>query len=74
MGSKYVDCRWEDPPLTVELDSYRFHNTRHSWEQDNRRRREARARGDKFCRYTWADVFEDRAPMLDELGLLLDRR
>src|SRR3954447_16845468 len=31
-GAHYVDCRW--PGLTVELDSYRFHHSRHSWEQD----------------------------------------
>ncbi|HEX2125398.1 MAG TPA: type IV toxin-antitoxin system AbiEi family antitoxin domain-containing protein [Thermoleophilaceae bacterium] len=71
VGSKYVDCRWEDPPLTVELDSYRFHNTRHAWEQDHRRRREARARGDEFRRYTWSDVFDDRPAMLAELRDLL---
>ena len=29
-GTKRVDCRWPDHGLTVELDSYRFHNSRHS--------------------------------------------
>ena len=47
-GSFRVDCRWPEQGLTVELDSYRFHNSRHSWEQDRRREREARARGDDF--------------------------
>ena len=55
-GSHRIDCRWETPPLTVELDSYRFHNSRHSWEQSYRREREARARGDDFRRFTWDDV------------------
>jgi hypothetical protein len=27
-GGKRVDCRWPDHSLTVELDSYRFHNFR----------------------------------------------
>src|SRR5207247_2961603 len=36
------------------LDSYRFHHSRHAWEQDRRRDREARARGDELRRYTWA--------------------
>ena len=27
--------------LTVELDSYRFHNSRYAWEQDRKREREA---------------------------------
>jgi hypothetical protein len=32
-GSFRVDCRWSAPPLTVELDSYRFHNSRHAWKR-----------------------------------------
>lgn len=43
-GTRRVDCRWPDHRLTVELDSYRFHNTRHAWERDRRREREAHAR------------------------------
>jgi very-short-patch-repair endonuclease len=70
-GSHRVDCRWPEHRLTVELDSYRFHNSRHSWEADRRRGREAYARGDEFRRYTWADVFEDPRAMLAELTDLL---
>jgi Transcriptional regulator, AbiEi antitoxin len=68
-----VDCRWPERRLTVELDSYRFHNSRHSWEQDRQREREARARGDEFRRYTWADVVEEPRLMLTELRGLLGR-
>ena len=57
-SGRYVDCRWPDHNLTVELDSYTFHNSRHSWERDRRREREARARGDDFRRFTYDDVFE----------------
>ena len=39
-GGRRVDCRWPELHLTVELDSYRYHHSRHAWEQD--RRREAR--------------------------------
>jgi very-short-patch-repair endonuclease len=70
-GSKRVDCRWPDHHLTVELDSYRFHNSRHTWEQDRRREREAYARGDQMRRYTYADVTEQPASMLAELRALL---
>ena len=70
-GSHRVDCRWPDRRLTVELDSYRFHNSRHSWEQDRRREREARARGDDFRRFTWRDVFEHQRAMLAELRTAL---
>jgi len=73
-GSKRVDCRWPDIRLTVELDSYRFHNSRYSWEQDRRREREARARGDDFRRYSYADVCEAPALMLAELRALLTTR
>jgi hypothetical protein len=72
-GGRRVDCRWPEHRLTVELDGYRFHNSRHSWEQDRRREREARARGDDFRRYTYSDVTEDPRFMLDELRSLLPR-
>jgi hypothetical protein len=66
-----VDCRWPDRRLTVELDSYRYHHSRHAWEQDRRREREARARGDEFRRYTYGDVVESPSLMLAELRALL---
>jgi hypothetical protein len=66
-----VDCRWPDHRLTVELDSYRYHSSRHAWEQDRRREREARARGDEFRRYTYGDVVESPRLMLAELRALL---
>jgi hypothetical protein len=62
-----VDCRWPAHGLTVELDSYRYHSSRHAWEQDRRREREARARGDDIRRFTWGDVFEHPGPMIREL-------
>ena len=71
-GGRRVDCRWPEVPLTVELDSYTYHASRHAWEQDHRRRREAFKRGDQFRRYTYDDVFDEPGPMLDELrGLLI---
>jgi very-short-patch-repair endonuclease len=73
-GSKRVDCRWPQHRLTVELDSYRYHSSRHAWEQDRRRDREARGRGDEIRRYTYGDVYERPAPMLRELVTLLAKR
>ena len=72
-GGRRVDCRWPEQRLTVELDGYRFHNSRHAWQQDRRREREAHARGDDFRRYTWEDVFEDPRAMMAELRALLPR-
>jgi len=72
-GGRRVDCRWPQLRLTVELDSYRYHHSRHAWEQDRRREREARARGDEFRRYTYGDVLERPRLMIAELRTLLLR-
>ncbi len=73
-GGRRVDCRWPEQRVTVELDSYGFHNSRLAWERDHRREREAYARGDAFRRYTWGDVFEHPAALLQELSELLRSR
>ncbi len=70
-GTKRIDCRWPGHHLTVELNSFTFHNSRVSWEGDYQREREARARGDEFRRFTWTDVFENPGYMLGELRKLL---
>ncbi|HKR98938.1 MAG TPA: hypothetical protein VJU79_05430, partial [Candidatus Dormibacteraeota bacterium] len=70
-GTYRIDCRWPDHPLTVELDSYRYHNSRHAWEQDRERERQARARGDEFRRYSWEDVYKRPGSMLQDLRPLL---
>jgi hypothetical protein len=70
-GTHRVDCRWPDHSLTVELDSYTYHNSRYAWEQDRKREREAHARGDHHRRYTYGDVLEQPALMLTELHVLL---
>jgi hypothetical protein len=72
-SGRRVDCRWPVLRLTIELDSYRYHGSRHAWEQDRRREREAHARGDEFRRYTYGDVLEDPRYMLAELRNLLHR-
>ncbi len=73
-GGRRVDCRWPGQRLTVELDGYRYHGSRHAWEEDRRREREARARGDEFRRYTYGDVLESPRLMLAELRSLLSPR
>jgi very-short-patch-repair endonuclease len=72
-GGRRVDCRWPEHLLTLELDGYRFHDSRYSWEQDREREREARARGDEFRRYSYDDVTRDPTRMLAELRSLLAR-
>lgn len=70
VDGRRVDCRWPGL-LTVELDSYRYHNSRHAWEQDRARERQARRRGEEFRRYTWFDVTEGRRDMLADVAKLL---
>jgi very-short-patch-repair endonuclease len=67
----WVDCRWPQHKLIVELDSYRFHGTRHAWERDQQRERKARKRGDEYRRYVWGDVFEQPAATAAEVRQLL---
>jgi hypothetical protein len=69
-GTKRVDCRWPEHRLTVAIDGYRFHNSRHAWEQDREREREAHRRGDAFRRYTYDDVAAART--LEELRTLVE--
>jgi hypothetical protein len=70
-GGHWVDCRWRDHPLTVELDSYRYHGTRHAWETDQKRELGARQRGDEYRRYVWGDVFEQPGATVEDLQQLL---
>jgi hypothetical protein len=72
-AGRYVDCRWPEYNLTVELDGYAAHDSRHAWRQDRRREREAYARGDDFRRYIYEDVFVDPLNTLRELQALLRR-
>jgi len=57
LAEGYVDCHWPRLGLIVELDSYRFHGSRHAWERDRERDRAARRRGEELIRYTSVDVF-----------------
>lgn len=72
-GGRRVDCRWPDVGLTVELDGYVYHRSRHAWERDRLREREARARGDELRRYTWDDVYVEPAATVAELRRFLGR-
>jgi hypothetical protein len=59
--------------LGGDVDGYRYHQSRHAWEHDRRREREAHARGDELRRCTHGDVFESPGLMLAELQRLLPR-
>ena len=59
--------------LAAVLDETELSRACHeAWEQDRRREREARGRGDEFRRYTYGDVFESPRLMMAELRTLLE--
>ncbi len=57
-----VDCHWPAHDLTVELHSYRFHATRHAFEQDLARRRRS-----NHIAYSYGDVTERALQTADDL-------
>jgi hypothetical protein len=62
-----VDCHWPDHGgLTIELLSYRYHATRHAFEQDVARRRRS-----DYVAFTYGDVVERAGQTADEVGALL---
>jgi hypothetical protein len=73
VGRRRIDCRWTEYGVTVELVSYRYHNSRHAWEGDHDREREARACNDEWRSFTYDDVMGDQTYMLAELRKLLRR-
>ncbi|MFL5846509.1 MAG: type IV toxin-antitoxin system AbiEi family antitoxin domain-containing protein [Solirubrobacteraceae bacterium] len=70
-GGHLLDCRWPEHRVTVELDSFTFHNSLHAWDGDRARERAAYARGDAFRRFTRIDVFDEQTVMLRVLHDLL---
>jgi hypothetical protein len=70
-SGRRVDCRWPNHSVTVELDGFRFHNSRHAWREGLKRERQARKRGDEFRRYDYEDVFNHPEEMIEELKDLL---
>jgi hypothetical protein len=57
-----VDCLWPEHGLTVELLSYRFHASRHAFEQDIARRRRS-----NHVAYTYGDIVERGAATIRDL-------
>jgi hypothetical protein len=61
-----VDCHWPQLGLTIELVTYRYHGTRHGFENDI-----ARQRRSNHLAYTYGDVIERGAATAAELRPLL---
>jgi len=61
-----VDCHWPQLGLTVELLSYRFHGSRHAFEQDVARRRRS-----NHSAFTYGDVSERSEQTIAEVASLI---
>jgi hypothetical protein len=68
VGADKVDCHWPEQGLTVELHSYRFHATRHAFEDDIARRRRS-----NHVPFSWGDVFDRGPRTAGEIATLLGR-
>lgn len=63
-----VDCHWPALGLTIELLSFRFHGTRHAFEQDVARRRRSH-----HVAFSYGDVFERGKRTAAEVAALVAR-
>lgn len=73
VGGRRVDFHWQREHITVEVDGYRYHRSRHTWEKDYERALEARARGEEFRRYSYADVTQRGTLVRKDLRSLFKR-
>jgi len=64
-----VDCHWPELDLTIELLSFRFHATRHAFEQDVARRRRS-----NHIAFSWGDVYERGERTIAELAAAIAAR
>ena len=71
VGKHRVDCHWAEYGLTVELVSFKYHNSQYAFDKDHDRERAARMRGEEWRQFTYDDVFKDQTYMLGELRKLL---
>jgi very-short-patch-repair endonuclease len=54
-----LDCYWPDHATAVEVDGYRYHRTRDSFEHDRRRTAILAARGIRVIPVTWRQIVEE---------------
>jgi len=65
-----VDAYWPDLKLIVELDGWRFHNTRQDFQRDRERDRDLTAAGQRVVRFTHRDIHERPAHVVETLRRL----
>ncbi len=69
-----VDLAWPLALLAVELDSWKFHSDRESFQNDRSRDRRLAIAGWQVLRYTWADVRKHPDRFISEISSLYEMR
>lgn len=69
-----VDFLWRSERLAVEVDGFRFHASRRSFENDRRRDMDLAGAGCHVIRITWRQIVREPEPTLVHLSQALARR
>jgi hypothetical protein len=68
------DCHWPHANLIVELDGGATHHTRHAFERDRARDREAVVSGYRVVRITWRQLHEEPTTLAAQLRSRLEAK
>jgi very-short-patch-repair endonuclease len=74
VGAYTVDFLWRDAGVVVEVDSYRYHADRATFESDRSRDRDLKGRGIDVLRFTDRELARDSRPVTVSLLAHLRRR
>jgi very-short-patch-repair endonuclease len=69
-----VDFHWPEHRLIVEVDGYRFHRTKRSFDDDRRRDTKLQVAGQRVVRITHTRITHARPALEADLRALLDAK
>jgi very-short-patch-repair endonuclease len=69
---RYLDFAWPASRVALEVDGYRWHSSKSSWQKDRRRLAELRRAGWKVVQITHQDVTERFSEVIEEIASLLN--
>lgn len=67
IGGCELDFYWPRERFAVEVDGYRWHSSRPSFERDHRRSVRLAATGIQVVRLTWRQIVDDEEETADQL-------
>jgi very-short-patch-repair endonuclease len=71
VGRYEVDFLWRERALVVEVDGYRFHSSRASFERDRRRDADLTTRGLRVIRITWRQIVREPEALVARVATAL---